>query len=345
MTRRSTYWLLATTVLAILAFAGCRATAPTPTPTASPVPPTPTLQPTKTVPPTTPANVGQIEVRATDALPNDVSRVLVTAKEIEAHMSGADEGKWTRLIADPPAFDLVAISGVEHMLGSNYIPVGDYTQVRVSIDQVVVTVGGKDVTADVPSDRLRFVTPFSIIEGQTTVIVIDFDAEKSVMVTGSDKVQFKPVVKLIVSRPPAKTPTPTAGATATPPTPTPAAGATATPATPAATLPGATPTSTPTAAIPFIPHPVAGRESCLVCHQSGMTTVAVPANHAGRGNNTCQVCHKTSGSIGGAPNIPHTLDSRADCLVCHQQKLEAPAFPANHSPFTNDLCTTCHQTR
>lgn len=439
---RNKTWLLAVALLimlALLALASCTTTTSTSTPTSTPtMTPTsqptrapttvPTLRPTETERPGTPAITGKVEIRVTDAPPQGVTKVMVTAKGIQAHLSGTAEDSWITLLSNPPPFDLVAISGVEQVLGSNNIPVGDYTQVRVDIDKIVVTLQGKDVTADVPSDRVRLVTPFSIVQGQTTAITLDFDADKSVVVTGSDKVQFKPVVKLIVNRPPAQTPTgpsgtpttkptevetppfishpiagqencvlchgangikpfpkdhagrtndvcgachkskaagtPTPPATPTPTvaptskpltptpaasptgtlvmTPTPAVAPTATPTTPSPTV-QTTPTPTSGGGITNIPHPVAGRENCVLCHKTGITTEAVPANHAGRNNATCQICHKPTGSIGGAPNIPHTLDGFSDCLMCHKQKLVAPAFPANHASFPNNLCATCHK--
>ncbi len=41
-----------------------------------------------------------------------------------------------------------------------------------------------------------------------------------------------------------------------------------------------------------LPHEVAGREDCLMCHGEGIGEAAkVPADHAGRTNDTCQLCH------------------------------------------------------
>ncbi len=105
---------------------------------------------------------------------------------------------------------------------------------------------------------------------------------------------------------PTPSPTPTATLTPTPtpsgPTPTPVPGATptATPAptpTPTPAPPTATPTATtaPTPASggpPAIPHSLEGRAECLMCHATGIAGAkAVPADHAGRANNTCQLCH------------------------------------------------------
>lgn len=42
---------------------------------------------------------------------------------------------------------------------------------------------------------------------------------------------------------------------------------------------------------PAIPHDLAGRADCLMCHDTGKSK-AFPANHAGRPNTSCQGCHK-----------------------------------------------------
>jgi hypothetical protein len=51
----------------------------------------------------------------------------------------------------------------------------------------------------VPSGELKFVRPFDVIAGVTTDVKLDFDAQKSVNVTGNGKVMVKPVVKLAIS--------------------------------------------------------------------------------------------------------------------------------------------------
>jgi predicted CXXCH cytochrome family protein len=45
------------------------------------------------------------------------------------------------------------------------------------------------------------------------------------------------------------------------------------------------------------------------------------------------------------PKIPHTLDGRTDCLVCHKDGITAPkvsASPTNHATFTSAMCLGCH---
>lgn len=43
---------------------------------------------------------------------------------------------------------------------------------------------------------------------------------------------------------------------------------------------------------PAIPHELAGRADCLLCHDPAGGVKPAPANHAGRTNDTCQTCHK-----------------------------------------------------
>lgn len=40
--------------------------------------------------------------------------------------------------------------------------------------------------------------------------------------------------------------------------------------------------------------------------------------------------------------IPHTLEGRDDCLVCHGEDAFKP-FPTDHAGRTSDTCTGCHQ--
>ncbi len=164
------------------------ASAPTPAPSG----------PTGTTPA---ARTGTVDVRVTDAPPKDVTKILVTSSKIEAQVTGANgESGWRTILEKPPVFDLVAVTAIEASLGTNLLPEGTYQQVRLSVDKVVVTVAGVDKEAEVPSDKLRVVGGFEVAAGKTTVVTLDFDAEKSVVLAGP-KVMVKPVVKLLVKQP------------------------------------------------------------------------------------------------------------------------------------------------
>ena len=231
--------------------------APTARPTASPLPAA-----------ALPITTGTVEVRVTDAPPEGVSAIVLTINELEAHAAGStdDEG-WLTLIEDERTFDLVKVQGLEEVLGTAELLTGEYTQVRMTVLSALVTLddgtGEAEREATVPSGRLRVVGRFIVEEDAPTILVLDFDAEKSVVVTGRGRVQVRPVVKLLVRKKgadaaevqaaPTETPTPEPSATPTvaPPTatatPMPTPTTTATPEPTATLLPTPTPTATPDA--------------------------------------------------------------------------------------------------
>ena len=192
--------LLSVGVMASLLLAGC-------------APLEPGGPPTPPSPPTTgePAATGTIEVRVTDAPRQDeVTSILVTVSAVEVHKAAVEqeqqqvqegEGEWLTLdiIAEANPFDLLKIKGVEEVLAVDEMAAGKYTQIRLTIDRVEVALGGGEPEeAKLPSGELKIVHPFDVVEGETTVLLLDFDAEKSVTVAGKDNIIVKPVVKLAV---------------------------------------------------------------------------------------------------------------------------------------------------
>ncbi|MFH1087848.1 MAG: DUF4382 domain-containing protein [Chloroflexota bacterium] len=147
------------------------------------------------------AKTGSLQLYVTDALPKEVTAVEIKATNIEVHQSGAADDKWISVLKDPPVFDLVKIAGVNVLLGTSELAAGSYTQVRLDIAEVTVTVDGKQVKATVPSDKLRLVGTFAVEEGKQTPITLDFDGERSVVLAGKETVQFKPTVKLLTGKP------------------------------------------------------------------------------------------------------------------------------------------------
>lgn len=117
---------------------------------------------------------------------------------------------------------------------------------------------------------------------------------------------------------------------------------------------------------PPIPHAVKelGRESCLACHENGITlsdreiAVAMPHDYVGQ----CQQCHleqkkgaplfAVNGFRGlpeprkpirtnrsAPPVIPHSISMRKNCLACHGPE-GYPELATPHPDRAN--CTQCH---
>ncbi len=169
------------------------------------------------------SGIGYVNILVTDAPPrNEVTSIMVTVSGISVHKavaaniatspttSGATasqyeaqerEDQWITIpITGPNPFDLLQLQGIDEILGTAGLEAGRYTQIRLEIEAVEVALdGGPLQAATVPSNELKFVRPFDIVEGETTDIELDFDAQKSVHITGSDKIMVKPVVKITIT--------------------------------------------------------------------------------------------------------------------------------------------------
>lgn len=159
---------------------------------------------------------GTLQVYVTDAPPKGVTAVEIKASNVEVHKSGTADDQWISVLKDPPVFDLVKASGVNVLLGTSELAAGQYTQVRLDITEVTVTLNGNKIKATVPSDKLKLVGNITIEEGKKTPVSLDFDAEKSIVLEGQDKVSLKPVVKLIVGQPDGSLASPSVSPSATP---------------------------------------------------------------------------------------------------------------------------------
>ncbi len=167
----------------------------------------------------------------TDAPPDkNVTAVLLTISSLEVHLAAAEMeqeqeqeqsesgnqtqeqeqeqeegngGGWITIdISDNMStFDLLKVKGIEEFFGSSEVAAGKYTQIRLIVDKAEVAVdNGEPQEATVPSGELKIVRPFTVESGETTTLLIDFDAERSVIFAGSGKIQVKPVVKLSIEQ-------------------------------------------------------------------------------------------------------------------------------------------------
>jgi hypothetical protein len=124
----------------------------------------------------------------------------ITPQQMVSQDTQGREG-WIELpvMADVNTFDLIEIKGIEHVLIADEIEAGKYTQLRLTIDQVQVTVKDEEPQiAVLPSDKLEFVTPIDISAGKIAIVILDFDAEKSATFSDAGNVVVSPIVNLSV---------------------------------------------------------------------------------------------------------------------------------------------------
>jgi heat shock protein HslJ len=181
---------------------------------------------------TTPVSQGTINVYVTDAPAREkVTGIWVTISEIQVHKAVAEQeqeqqqtgsdnqtqvqeqekqqtqlggGEWITisLSDNSTEFNLMDVAGIEQYIGTKIVEEGKYTQVRVVVDEAQVQLGeGEDAElhdATVPSGEIKIVHAFDVIAGETTTLVLDFDAGRMVTVSGADRVIVKPVINLKV---------------------------------------------------------------------------------------------------------------------------------------------------
>jgi hypothetical protein len=169
----------------------------------------------------TPAGKGTLTFNVTDAPGKpEITGIILTITKILVHRATPEtetasetstststtpaEGEWIE-IPVPTAmntFDLLKLQGVEQLLASTEMAAGKYTQIRLTVQKAEVGLdGAAPMGATLPSGVLKLVHPFDVVAGEVTTITLDFDAEKSVTVTGQGLPIVKPVVKLSVKPP------------------------------------------------------------------------------------------------------------------------------------------------
>ena len=160
---------------------------------------------------------GTLRVALTDAPSCGYDHVFVTVEKVRVHQSSgaadADAG-WSEVVVSPPRkIDLRTLeNGVLEELGSTPLPQGQYSQIRLvlasntgtgtsSLANSVQPTGGTLTALSTPSAQqsgLKLQAHFDVAAGQTTDVLLDFDACKSVVKAGnSGQYILKPVVSVV----------------------------------------------------------------------------------------------------------------------------------------------------
>lgn len=152
---------------------------------------------------------GTVQMSMTDA-PACYSHVMVNVAKVrvstttDTSTSDSDSG-WKDIIPPnaPVQVDLVNLTnGQLQDLGNATVPAGSYHQIRLvlaSTGNTVTPVGGTAQPLKTPSGQqsgLKIKADFDVAQNQTSDLLMDFDACKSIVLTGSGTYLLKPVVRL-----------------------------------------------------------------------------------------------------------------------------------------------------
>lgn len=153
-----------------------------------------------------PKEYGDLTIRMTDQ-PGDYDTVNVEVVGLKVNIQeiGEDdeEGEWMELETETGSYDLLQLQdGITAILTEEAeIPVGRINQMRLMLgENNYVVIDEAHYPLELTSQNktgLKFNVNADIAPDETTEILFDFDAEKSIVVTGSGKYILKPTIKVV----------------------------------------------------------------------------------------------------------------------------------------------------
>lgn len=154
--------------------------------------------------PVGPPGTGFFSVRMTDG-PGPYDEVNIVIDSVRVHASSSDTlSGWYTIFRGHARYNLLAyINGKDTVIAGGAIPSGVYSQLRVYLGSgSTVMTGGSTYPLDVPSglqSGLKFNIQANIVSGTKYELALDFDADRSIVRTGSGRYLMNPVVKVVVT--------------------------------------------------------------------------------------------------------------------------------------------------
>ena len=140
----------------------------------------------------------RLEIRLTDA-PGDYEAVYVDIQGVEVN-SEFGEGGWKPLDVNKGVYNLIEFTnGMDTLLATAILPAGKIEQIRLKLgNDNTVVIGGDTKDLTTPSGQqsgVKLNVHAELLEGITYKLWLDFDAARSVVETGSGKLNLKPVIR------------------------------------------------------------------------------------------------------------------------------------------------------
>ena len=164
---------------------------------------------------------GSMSVSLTDAPACGFDEVNVTVSKVRVHQSSSADDKaagWTDITLNPPRkinlLDFNDPTQPIHVqpLGLTPLEPGHYTQLRLVLvansnnpnqplaNSVVLSGANNEIPLDTPSgiqSGIKLIHQFDVPSGQRVDLLLDFDACRSIVLTGNGTYKLKPVIKVI----------------------------------------------------------------------------------------------------------------------------------------------------
>lgn len=148
-------------------------------------------------------NNGKMMVKMTDA-PADFTEVNVEVQEIQVHYANNNNNTngWVTLNTNAGIYNLLDLQNDVSVVivDPQDLSVGKITQMRLILGQQNTVATTDSIyplkLSSQDETGLKIVTPFNIVANKTISILVDFDAEQSVVVEGDGSFRLKPVIKI-----------------------------------------------------------------------------------------------------------------------------------------------------
>ncbi|MGE5438197.1 MAG: DUF4382 domain-containing protein [Syntrophothermus sp.] len=150
---------------------------------------------------TDPGNEGRIKINLVDA-PATLDSVIIDVVRVEVHKTGSgEEDGWIVVNEVNKKYDLLKLTnGASAVLGDAPLAVGKYTQVRLVLgtDNYLYDNGVK-YNLTVPSGQqtgIKLNHNFDIEADNLYEFYLDFNADKSINITGTGEYKLSPVIRI-----------------------------------------------------------------------------------------------------------------------------------------------------
>ncbi|MFA6979598.1 MAG: DUF4382 domain-containing protein [Ignavibacteriaceae bacterium] len=148
------------------------------------------------------AEQGQMKITMVDT-PADFDQVNIVVTRVEVHKSGADSSSgWVVINNTSATYNLLTLrNGASVVLGDNSLDAGHYTQIRLILGVGCnIVINGITYSLDVSSGTLTGIKlnhEFDIQSNIVYELLLDFDAQHSIVLTGTGQYKLSPVIRVI----------------------------------------------------------------------------------------------------------------------------------------------------
>jgi hypothetical protein len=153
------------------------------------------------------SGAGTMQINMVDS-PASYDAVNIVVDSVQAHIATSDSsGGWTTLNRTSTTYNLLdLVNGRSTIIGTAKLPVGRYSQIRLYVGSgSTVVVSGQTNSLVTPSGSqsgIKLNVDATIIADETYILTIDFDANRSIVKSGSPSspmYHLKPVIRVLTT--------------------------------------------------------------------------------------------------------------------------------------------------